>query len=1088
MSLAYLNGDNAKIDDVYFHLLDNNGERTPDSDYELKDQVNTYFVIHGFTAGVGDGWIEDVELYSQNSDWKINPNDYKQWQKLDSTQHSLGLAIQAYDPTANVVIVDWGLFSSPSSGDVFSDILNIYNATSGDTTILHDGLNSYYRQANEGTDRASKAISAYINQNSLDPRNITLVGHSLGGQISGKTGQLFGGEISNIVAMDPAGPGFERYDQQDRLSFNDAKNVYAIHTSESLGYDGPLASYDLYINGTIEKSLFGGLNNDYCQPGHCAYWPSDEIDKHSLANHLTALMFAQNAPSSDKTLETFKASHLYSNEISNNFYDGVLVGLLPTLKLWSQSNDPVTGLALNIDNLYNKNYFSDQYFTWDFDTSQEFSDSAGFWYDSDYINRWNSGYQQESIELSASPDTSAMTWTTPSWLAWWGPIDGGIAWFDQRNDRGELNFRADGNEIQSKPSNGIFNLEFNGNENNGFTDTSYPIFIGLDDEFGEKRTEDPRQIIDFRDGLIIAKGNENNPMIDTITGLDYGIPLVGLPGSKLNIISTFKHAPVARWRDDTKFPNTENSYRFTPDFIDASTASLFRGIDDKFFDNNFNIYSFYSDNVQQDIDFQLDALSYEYAFISLVKTTNELLNHLGIDKSGWSEYIDSKNTPNSILTIYSMASALSYIYSDFTDSVQGFGFDFDFKNENGFSPYSKRDVIGLWDTILRTSPTHLGTDGDSLFKNNTPLDVTDVDELIKKVPLEEIATSYVKRTKKLRNIINEAYNAGGKDLIIPAISGSKRLTLDSEKDSLIETSISESFEIENFNKYKKNQKQLLKNGVYLANYSDSIESGSSKSINFHIDKKSIKSATKDLNLGDETVLDLKVKLSTSAPAFGLSVNYLLGGNAKYKTDYELINTEEATLNFEPGSDEVNIKLKLYPTFLDNSGKLQIKLLNTIAGYSIDQGKGSIEIKSSSGKKLVSNFSDKEIERDKNSVIIGTKENDFLSMSTGDLSQHMLISGGDGEDIFNLSTNTIGVPYLKDFNPYEGDKIVLNADEFDEPTDSLHEHIHFFAGKLLYKGSDSSASEIVALLGDGINDTNQFLSSIGMNKEKYIEFA
>lgn len=108
----YLLGDNAKIDDVYFHLLDDNGERVPTSTQALNHQAPTYFIIHGYTAGRGDKWLSGVDDFDYASGWKVEPNDYKQWQKLDSTQHSIGLSIKSYDPTANVVIVDWGNFSS----------------------------------------------------------------------------------------------------------------------------------------------------------------------------------------------------------------------------------------------------------------------------------------------------------------------------------------------------------------------------------------------------------------------------------------------------------------------------------------------------------------------------------------------------------------------------------------------------------------------------------------------------------------------------------------------------------------------------------------------------------------------------------------------------------------------------------------------------------------------------------------------------------------------------------------------------------------------------------------------------------------
>ncbi|XP_063698095.1 endothelial lipase-like [Culicoides brevitarsis] len=64
--------------------------------------------------------------------------------------------------------------------------------------------------------------------------NVTLVGHSLGGQISGLTGGLLDGKIGQIFALDPAGPLFTHpvvRSLKNRLDPTDAQFVQAIYTT-----------------------------------------------------------------------------------------------------------------------------------------------------------------------------------------------------------------------------------------------------------------------------------------------------------------------------------------------------------------------------------------------------------------------------------------------------------------------------------------------------------------------------------------------------------------------------------------------------------------------------------------------------------------------------------------------------------------------------------------------------------------------------------------------------------------------------------------------------------------------------------------
>lgn len=81
---------------------------------------------------------------------------------------------------------------------------------------------------------------------------MTIIGHSLGGQIAGFVGkQIFAitnKKIGKIIALDPAGPLFTLRSEKNRLAAKDAAIVEAIHTSKTLGYYKNVGYVDFYIN------------------------------------------------------------------------------------------------------------------------------------------------------------------------------------------------------------------------------------------------------------------------------------------------------------------------------------------------------------------------------------------------------------------------------------------------------------------------------------------------------------------------------------------------------------------------------------------------------------------------------------------------------------------------------------------------------------------------------------------------------------------------------------------------------------------------------------------------------------------------
>lgn len=243
--LDILGGDNDRLisdyGTIWFHVLGADGSRLPDSTSKLNPELPTYFLVHGFLAGVGDAWSSPLKngFIDRYGDWKLHPDDAKSWQSQYEPNHGLALilqdALRSEDGhvMANVVMVDWGNFSGTGA--------------------------DYLKTASSHVPVVGEAIANYIYQYQLDPATITLIGHSLGAHVSGFAGQaiqsmasegLFpeGTKLERIIGMDAAGPLFNSRGPSQRLSPNDATSVFNLHTSDSFGFAAPLATYDVYIN------------------------------------------------------------------------------------------------------------------------------------------------------------------------------------------------------------------------------------------------------------------------------------------------------------------------------------------------------------------------------------------------------------------------------------------------------------------------------------------------------------------------------------------------------------------------------------------------------------------------------------------------------------------------------------------------------------------------------------------------------------------------------------------------------------------------------------------------------------------------
>lgn len=125
----------------------------------------------------------------------------------------------------NVVVVDWG--AGAQTGNYLAARNRIFDVGPR-VAQMADFLNL------QGASFASMAV----------------VGHSLGGHTAGIAGKRTSrGRLAAVVAMDPAGPGFDLSRPGERVAPTDANYVEVIHTNGGLlGMDPPIGLADHYPN------------------------------------------------------------------------------------------------------------------------------------------------------------------------------------------------------------------------------------------------------------------------------------------------------------------------------------------------------------------------------------------------------------------------------------------------------------------------------------------------------------------------------------------------------------------------------------------------------------------------------------------------------------------------------------------------------------------------------------------------------------------------------------------------------------------------------------------------------------------------
>ncbi len=175
------------------------------------------------------------------------------------------------DPNQATILVTFGWLNnvSPDWNFDVAELLESkypnHNIIIGDWSELAQDIN--YFSAASDTKLAGQEIAKQLHELQIDFSQLQIIGHSLGAQVAGAIGEYakenYYTEVSTIIGLDPASPGFERntliflpYSSNERrLDDSDADNVILVRSDyEGLfprGYTNPLGDLDIKITREV---------------------------------------------------------------------------------------------------------------------------------------------------------------------------------------------------------------------------------------------------------------------------------------------------------------------------------------------------------------------------------------------------------------------------------------------------------------------------------------------------------------------------------------------------------------------------------------------------------------------------------------------------------------------------------------------------------------------------------------------------------------------------------------------------------------------------------------------------------------------
>ncbi len=586
-------------------------------------------------------------------------------------------------------------------------------------------------------------------------------------------------------------------------------------------------------------------------------------------------------------------------------------------------------------------------------------------------------------------------------------------------------------------------------------------FIGRTDSQGAYRfagSPDPTVVgnrdgvLDFRDGMVIA-GQRNGQvtgqrisLVDSISGVDLGIPLVGLPGGPITTITTLKYTNLLRWTPNRMIAGRPS----TPELISEIYASIIKDVPDAFLDDSLEPYQLIASADEQKVRQGMHALAFGYQHLSAVLMIKSLLTTFRLDylnQAAWG----FKPQPGSIDAPELVAfGAYGLAIRSLFGPVNQDGI-------NPLDPKGRRPIAANYDVtnpghlravvreILATYPTKRLFDAaqeldlgktlvsDFIADGRTTEQQARIDALIDATigyRLDNIAEGLAAITQTIQSRLREIQKLDsvipipGPQLVAAAIAGPKRHVISSLVPSLIELSGNP-----NRDQFRAQFFSLF----YTPTTIDPVDRQQSFLIKVSTSATAIiASAVLDRSSPRERV-SVSIRLADQngspieAPDYGLTIRFRLGGTAQEGIHYILPAANEGNLAYvQPGASSTTLELNLLPYFFSATDSLlQIELLSADSGFEVDPQAAVVSLG-------LHDTSTSALDGARHSfkaqgLVRGLPRiHNQLIAAAGQ--RNAVLRGVNGQaDTFVLRPQSDALPHLENFRPQEGDQLLVDPE-------------------------------------------------------------
>ena len=509
-------------------------------------------------------------------------------------------------------------------------------------------------------------------------------------------------------------------------------------------------------------------------------------------------------------------------------------------------------------------------------------------------------------------------------------------------------------------------------------------------------------VIDFKDGLVIVSSyvdEDSFHLLDSITGLDLGFPLVALPGGNASILTTLKYMMLIRWTPSSAVHTPEGPKPLTPELINQ-LLPLFLDVPQAVLDDGFNPYAALQGNLeQQQAGSESLRFFYEQAF--LIYAIADLFTELKLDYSSPSLWgregveLDPKVSDSiPVVSTNAWGYALTQLFgyagvTRTTAAALGPNQRFDLTNTAHLAQFFKT-ILASYPTLdLWKRYTNEPTSNLQQFQQSFINSVRDSEEILAADNGEREARikAFRQDAAVVDNAIDQLYgeslaqlsygladliqtfreqfgtvtdltgalSTGGVELLIPAIAGIKREAISTIIPQIVKFALDKTTDTAEFKDWIHSELQKpipIDNNGRQYNYAIRFANEPPR-VQGHRLALKVQLVHRDQNGPQSPGL-------VAAPDYGLTLRYRLGGTARPGLDYAVAAQGPLVdpgsniaamplLSFAPGASEAELWIDLNPNSLDgmNPLSLQVQLLNADSGFAVEADRALLDLTLSS---------------------------------------------------------------------------------------------------------------------------------------------